>query len=429
MASVGARPSGRSRRASIRSSSSAAAPARSRSSYFAEPPGGRPRGDLGGPGRRAACSGAGRSSSACCRGPSRTRRRARADAAPTSATTGTASSPRSPSSRGDPGRVHGRHVVDSRRAPRWSRTSPTFAERGGIADPLRLPLGSTRREDGPTATGSSLVTTDGEYRCRARSSRSASPSRGRRDSPGMDLVAHYADTRPAETYAGQAPLHRRQAEQRLRAGVGPAPVGEPDHPRVAVAGEAVGQHAFAGRRPGALRPAVRGPRARRRRRHPRRGDRDGSKRAGDAFRVHAPPQRHVGRAVDRGRRGDRGDRLHVARCGTCPALGVATFGQSKLPALTAVLGERDGARASTSPGRSARASAGSRSTACRRTRAPSTAPATTPGRWPGTSRRRGSGSSWRGRRSPPADVLPYLLDELDARPGGLAPAVLPRAGR
>ena len=72
---------------------------------------------------------------------------------------------------------------------------------------------------------------------------------------------------------GQAPLHHRQAEQRLRAGQRAAAVGEPDHPRLAAARAAVGQHALAGRRPGALRPAVGGLEPGRRRVHPQRVDR------------------------------------------------------------------------------------------------------------------------------------------------------------
>ena len=60
--------------------------------------------------------------------------------------------------------------------------------------------------------------------------------------------------------------------------------------------------------------------------------------------------------------------------------------------------------ASSSPARSPRARRASRSTACRRTPGPSTARATTRGCWPGTSRRHGSASRRRssGRRSQPA---------------------------
>ena len=60
-------------------------------SYSLSPPGRRSRGHLGRPVGRAGCSGAGRSSSGCCRGPSRMRRPS-AGRAPTSATTGTACS-------------------------------------------------------------------------------------------------------------------------------------------------------------------------------------------------------------------------------------------------------------------------------------------------------------------------------------------------
>ena len=53
----------------------------------------------------------------------------------------------------------------------------------GDADPLRLPLDATRREDGPDGERFVLETTDGEYRARVASSRSASPSRTRRRRP------------------------------------------------------------------------------------------------------------------------------------------------------------------------------------------------------------------------------------------------------
>ena len=60
--------------------------------------------------RRAGCSAAGRSSSGCCRGPSRTRRPS-AGRAPTSATTGTACSATSPSCTGAPAGPDGRLVL------------------------------------------------------------------------------------------------------------------------------------------------------------------------------------------------------------------------------------------------------------------------------------------------------------------------------
>ena len=61
----------------------------------------------------------------------------------------------------------------------------------------------------------------------------------------------------------------RQAELRLRAGHGAVAVGPSARARLAIEGEAVGRDQDAGRRPGALRPALRGPRPGRRRQRPR----------------------------------------------------------------------------------------------------------------------------------------------------------------
>ena len=66
-----------------------------------------------------------------------------------------------------------------------------------------------------------------------RSSPSASPSRGRRTRPGSEHVAHYVDTRDAASLRRQAPVHRGQAELRLRARQRPAAVGEPHRPGLA----------------------------------------------------------------------------------------------------------------------------------------------------------------------------------------------------
>ena len=138
------------------------------------------------------------------------------------------------------------------------------------AGPLRHALGG---HVSATASASCSTPPTATTAAASSSSRSASPSRCLPDTPGIEHAAHYVDTRDAASYAGQAALHHRQAELRLRAGQRPAPVGQPHHPGLAAAGAAVGQPALAGRRPGALRPAVGGRRPRRRRVHPQRLDR------------------------------------------------------------------------------------------------------------------------------------------------------------
>ena len=162
----------------------------------------------------------------------------------------------------------------SRRDRRWSRTSRRSPSGPATADPLRLPLdgdaprgrpgrrraSSSRRPTASTAPGS-LVFAVGV-------AEPYSPA-----TPGIELAAHYADTRPAETYAGRRVFIMGKQNSGFELATGPPAVGPPDRPLLAVAGQAVGQHAVARRRPGALRPAVRGPRPRRRRVGPRRVDR------------------------------------------------------------------------------------------------------------------------------------------------------------
>ena len=121
---------------------------------------------------------------------------------PTSATTGTASSPTSPRT-GRSCRTSWTGPRTSRRGRRWRPNLETFADADRDSESATAAAGR-RRGARPAADGDTFVleTTDGEYRAQvARSSRSASPSRTCPQTPGIELAAHYADTRPAETYA------------------------------------------------------------------------------------------------------------------------------------------------------------------------------------------------------------------------------------
>src|SRR4051812_4060447 len=78
-----------------------------------------------------------------------------------------------------------------------------FALRTGIAIRYGTRWEATRREDGAEGTRWVLETTDGEYRApvvvfAVGVSEPWSPS-----TPGIELARHYADTRPAESYAGK----------------------------------------------------------------------------------------------------------------------------------------------------------------------------------------------------------------------------------
>ena len=151
---------------------------------------------------RAACSCAGRSSSACSRGPSPTRRPSAAPAS-TSATTGTASSPTSPELRSLQAEfMDGTSYFPSR--PEMQQNLEAFAERAGIARPLRHPLGADPARGGARRARPSCVeTTTGEYRCRilvlaVGIAQPSSPA-----TPGIELARHYAETRDAASYAGK----------------------------------------------------------------------------------------------------------------------------------------------------------------------------------------------------------------------------------
>ena len=259
--------------------------------------------------------------------------------------------------------------------PRHVRRADRAAVRYGCRWTATRPRG---RADGARFE---VETTDGDYTCRtlviavgvAEPYHPAGVGHGarlplRRRPPGRDL------RRPAG-------VHHRQAELRVRAGQRPAAVGAPARPRVAVEGEAVGRHEVAGRGPGALRPAVRGPRPGRRRVGPRRGDRPDRAPDGDgALAVRLRPDRR------RRRHRVEVDEVISATGFVCPLLdlpdlGVATFGQ---PAAgpDAVVGERDRARHLLRGHDRAGRRRGCRSTACRRTPGRSTGRATTPGCWP-----------------------------------------------
>ncbi len=74
-----------------------------------------------------------------------------------------------------------------------------FAERTGVHARYDCRWTATRRE----GEGFALETSDGEYRSRVLVLAVGVAEPWRPSTPGMDLVPHYADTRPVETYAGR----------------------------------------------------------------------------------------------------------------------------------------------------------------------------------------------------------------------------------
>lgn len=81
--------------------------------------------------------------------------------------------------------------------PEMERNLATFAERAGVRIRFDCAWESTRA-DGDRFV---LTTTDGEYRCRFPIFAIGEAEPMKPDTPGIDLVAHYADTRDPKTYA------------------------------------------------------------------------------------------------------------------------------------------------------------------------------------------------------------------------------------
>lgn len=87
--------------------------------------------------------------------------------------------------------------------PEMELNLTAFAERTGLAIRYGCRWESTRRE--ATADGERfvLVTSDGEYRCRVAVFAVGVAEPYVPPTPGLELVPHYAQTRPADTYAGK----------------------------------------------------------------------------------------------------------------------------------------------------------------------------------------------------------------------------------
>jgi thioredoxin reductase len=83
--------------------------------------------------------------------------------------------------------------------PEMELNLAAFAERAGIAVRYGCRWTATRAE----GDGFVLETTDGEYRCSVAIFAVGIAEPYRPATPGLDACPHYADTRPAETYAGK----------------------------------------------------------------------------------------------------------------------------------------------------------------------------------------------------------------------------------
>ena len=313
--------------------------------------------------------------------------------------------------------------------PEMEANLTAFAERAGHRDPLRLPLGvdpprgdrrrrslhPRRRPTASTAAGYAIfaVGVAEPYTPPTPGHRARGPLRGH--ARGRDV-------------RGQAPVHHRQAELRLRArdracssGRAGSRLSSPSPAKTSIE-----TRSLVGVRARYVQPF------------------EDSILGGGVDILAAEHQGHQPRAVRARLRVDaRAQRQRACRCSVeadeviaatgficplldLPALGVATFGQSKLPGPDGLLGERDRARHLLRRHDRPGLRRASRSTASRPTPAPSTAPATTPASSSASSPRRHFGIEIerpgdRARRPP---RLPPRRGDLRAR--AVAPEGVPR---
>jgi thioredoxin reductase len=87
--------------------------------------------------------------------------------------------------------------------PEMERNLAAFANATGIKVRYGCRWEATRREPGPVGDRFVLETSDGEYRTRVAVFAVGVAEPWRPPTPGMELVAHYADTRSAESYANR----------------------------------------------------------------------------------------------------------------------------------------------------------------------------------------------------------------------------------
>jgi thioredoxin reductase len=79
----------------------------------------------------------------------------------------------------------------------------TFVDRAGLAIRYNCRWTGTSREAGPEGDGFALETTDGTYHCRTLIVAVGVAEPHTPPGPGMEHTDHYADVRPVETYAGR----------------------------------------------------------------------------------------------------------------------------------------------------------------------------------------------------------------------------------
>ena len=87
--------------------------------------------------------------------------------------------------------------------PEMEANLVAFVDRTGLAIRYNCRWTGTSRETGPDGDGFALETTDGRYHCRTLVVAVGVAEPHTPPGPGMELTDHYADVRPVETYAGR----------------------------------------------------------------------------------------------------------------------------------------------------------------------------------------------------------------------------------
>ena len=87
--------------------------------------------------------------------------------------------------------------------PEMEANLTAFAERAGVQARYGCRWESTRREETADGDRFVLITSDGEYRCRYPIFAVGVAEPWNPATPGIELAVHYADTRAAESYAGK----------------------------------------------------------------------------------------------------------------------------------------------------------------------------------------------------------------------------------
>ena len=240
-----------------------------------------------------------------------------------------------------PGLMDGTSYFPSR--PEMEANLVAFTEKAALQVRYDCRWTATRVDDAPEGRRFTLETTDGEYTCRILVIAVGVAEPFIPPGEGLEHAYHYADVKPAAEYEDKRVFIIGKQNSGFELANGLLPWARQLDPRLAIDRPPVGRHQVARRGSRPLRPAVRGPRAGRRRQRPRCGARPDRAAARWCVRHPPPPDRRRRRPHDRGRRGDLRDRVHLPAARPARARGDDVRGE---PAAgpDALVGELEPAR-------------------------------------------------------------------------------------